>query len=86
MSQDSKTKMEHPYSEQTACAYRLQARRALVSYALMSFSAGVAVSFGICVFSHAYRTVHSEHHSQMGQPAGTLKRNAKLPCPNTFLA
>ena len=77
----NKTKMEHLSDEQQFAIYRLQARRALLSYSFVSFSVGMMVAFAICVWSHSLRS-----QSEFGDQAGTLKCNQKQLCLNTSLA
>lgn len=85
MSQANSTKMEHPYNKEANCTYRIQARRALVSYALMSFAAGVAASFGVCVLVHGLNPIPRDNSHHYVSDSGTLDCNAALPCLNTFL-
>ena len=74
MSLARKTKMERLSEYEHFCAYRDQARRALVSFSLVSFTAGFMVSASLSVF--LYKTMPA---------TGNLERIASLPCQNTSL-
>lgn len=74
MSLTSKTKMEHLSEYEHFCDYRVQARRALASYSMVSFAVGMAFAVAVCLFW--YKSMVE---------TGNLNRVESLPCQNTSL-
>jgi len=65
--------------------YRGQARLALANNALLSFFAGAATMFTVCIFSHTFTFTSQPNEVKSNHDHGRLSYEMIQSCPNTLL-
>jgi len=78
--------MMGPHSNQSSESYyRGQARLALANNALLSFFAGAATMFTVCILPHTFASTSQPNEVNSNQDHGRLSYEMMQSCPNTLL-